>query len=163
MAAIIILIIAVCAAIIFVTSRKSSEQAAPAAPLVELLPTGEDGVDKLCRELWRKEDYQGAAEVILGRIATMDDTEPTPEELARLRLLRRNELLCEVIDEAASVDADMDVELQGLDPDDHACRYCDDVKRMPLRAYLLAPDALLCESCTAKERKFFCGVNLRPL
>ena len=165
MIAIIILAVVLLTAVAAVSLRTKESEAAqpPVAAFAELVPTGDDKLDKLCADMWQKEDYQGIASLILTQIAVTNDWDLTPEQAQQLRAMRRNELLAEVLDQATSVDiTDLVVVLQGLDVDDQGCRYNDKPLALPLKAYLLEPDQMPCKDCPAKGRKFFCGIIMRP-
>lgn len=165
MTTIIVLAVVLLAVVAAVGLRPKEGEAAqpPVAAFAELVPTGDDKLDKLCADMWQKEDYRGLSDLILTQIAVTDDWNLTPEQAQQLRTMRRNEFLCEVLDQAAQLDAaGIDVELQGLDVDDKGCRHNDKPLALPLKAYLLEPDQMPCKDCLAKGRKFNCGIIMRP-
>lgn len=165
MTIIIVLAVVLLTVVAAVSLRPKESEAAqpPVAAFAELVPTGDDKLDKLCADMWQKEDYRGVSDLILTQIAVTDDWNLTPDQAHQLRTMRRNEFLCEVLDQATSVeDADLVVELQGLDVDDKGCRYNDKPLALPLKAYLLEPDQMPCKDCPARGRKFDCGIIMRP-
>ena len=129
-----------------------------------LIPTGDEAFDKKCRSLWAAERYDELATQLLYRIAKIDDFDPLDDGLQTLRALRRNEILTYVVRQAKELDtpADYDIELMGLYISDSGCQFNGKTKKMRMSNYLRNPDALLCESCSATYRKYFCGVTIRP-
>ncbi|MBP5311832.1 MAG: hypothetical protein J6112_03250 [Clostridia bacterium] len=129
-----------------------------------LTPTGDEAFDKKCADLWSAESYDELVAHILLRIAKIDDFGPLDEGLRMLRVLRGNEILTEAIRQAKELGspADYIIELMGLYISDDGCQYNDKTKAIRMSEYLRDPDALLCDSCSATYRKYFCGITIRP-
>lgn len=127
-----------------------------------LIPTGDASCDMKCKILWIARRYDKLIPLIIDRISKIDDYEPRDDELQMLRTLRRNEILTYVVQQVREIDIPFNVELMGSNIDDVGCRYNSRCKVMSITEYLSNPDALLCDSCSATYRKYFCDVIIRP-
>lgn len=164
-----ILVVAIIAVVIlflswYRNSKSEPHNNEPDVPYPVLWKTGDINLDEKFLRLWEREQYAQLSSTLVAEIARIDDLEPDERELEMLRVLRRNEILCQAIKtlEGLSNPSSYLIEFQGLDIQDKGCRYGNLDKRIGVNEYFTDPDVIPCRKCTAEGRKYFCSIIIRP-